>query len=204
MPGKNTVFDFAAPGPRTLTLGWSVHHARGGFSGLRPPAPVLSGGSRITVRSSPGQRHESTSRSRRHHPCAYIMKRDRYPRHERLWLRVNFSANVIPAPLARFTCERESAGIQAPQCLGALAVLIDASPRTCRPRCFHPIPCSTVPWAPASAGVTLVESDAHAPTSSSRRRGSTTLQSLGVLALCDTWQQIAISPYPLPLRPLQY
>ncbi len=37
MPGKNTVFDFAAPGPRTLTLGWSVHHARGGF--LRTAAP---------------------------------------------------------------------------------------------------------------------------------------------------------------------
>ena len=37
MPGKNTVFDFAAPRSRTLTLGWSVHHARGGF--LRTAAP---------------------------------------------------------------------------------------------------------------------------------------------------------------------
>ena len=37
LPGKNTVFDFAARGPRTLTLGWSVHHARGGF--LRTAAP---------------------------------------------------------------------------------------------------------------------------------------------------------------------
>ena len=45
------------------------------LSGLPPPAPVLSGGSRIAVHSSPGHAHDSTHRAPRHHPCAYIMKR---------------------------------------------------------------------------------------------------------------------------------
>jgi hypothetical protein len=63
----------------------------GEVSGLPPPAPVLSGGSRIADHSSPGHAHGNTPRIPRHHPCAYIMKRGTYPRASNLWF-------AIPSP----------------------------------------------------------------------------------------------------------
>ena len=45
----------------------------GEVSGLRPPAPVLRGGSRIAAVSSPRRAQKTTSRTPRHAPYAYIM-----------------------------------------------------------------------------------------------------------------------------------
>src|SRR5262245_44549354 len=45
----------------------------GEVCGLRPPAPVLRGGSRIAAVSSPRHAQKSTSRRLRHAPYAYIM-----------------------------------------------------------------------------------------------------------------------------------
>ena len=57
-----------------MALGWSVHQP-GEVCGLRPPAPVLRGGSRIAAVSSPRRDETTTSRRARHAPYAYIMNR---------------------------------------------------------------------------------------------------------------------------------
>jgi hypothetical protein len=45
----------------------------GEVSGLRPPAPVLRGGSRIAAVSSPRRAQKNTFRGARHAPYAYII-----------------------------------------------------------------------------------------------------------------------------------
>ena len=63
----------ASPHPvPASTLGWSVHQP-GEVYGLRPPAPVLRGGSRIAAVSSPRRAQENTSRRGRHAPFPYIL-----------------------------------------------------------------------------------------------------------------------------------
>ena len=75
--------DFAASGPQTGA--WVIcPPCQARYTGLPPPAPVLSGGSRRPAVSPPGHAHGSTSRAPRHHPCTYIMKRDPYPRRPKL------------------------------------------------------------------------------------------------------------------------
>jgi hypothetical protein len=81
------------------------------FSALRPPAPVLSGGSRITVRSSPRHAHESTSPAARHPPCAYIMNPGTYPRRPKPWFSTN--SNPVVSPSDHGSCAavlRQSSG----------------------------------------------------------------------------------------------
>jgi hypothetical protein len=84
MPKQLSAYDFAASGPRTGA--WVIcPPCQARYTGLPPPAPVLSGGSRIADRSSPGHAHRSTICARRHLPCAYIMKREPYPRRKKPW-----------------------------------------------------------------------------------------------------------------------
>ena len=69
----------------------------GEVSGLRPPAPVLRGGSRIAAVSSPRRAQKSTSRRARHAPRTYIINRKTYPR---AGAQPGIVRGPIPAPLA--------------------------------------------------------------------------------------------------------